>query len=177
MKKQKKVYTQKLVVSEASTRELQAMTMYESGNLAEVSQLLNQCLQEDDSIKQCTLLKKAGALLQGPNWKSGEVFSSDLGKCLTFLAEVFVICDIKNPSRKVIASTFDNLPVHWCSDVFSNVFLDKLKEVSKEILELGKTPSVRHDVDLISDMLEYFSLVSTVISEDQKVGPLHPLLL
>ncbi|XP_067018277.1 tRNA (32-2'-O)-methyltransferase regulator THADA-like isoform X3 [Acropora muricata] len=136
MKKQKKVYTQKLVVSEASTRELQAMTMYESGNLAEVSQLLNQCLQEDDSIKQCTLLKKAGALLQGPNWKSGEVFSSDLGKCLTFLAEVFVICDIKNPSRKVIASTFDNLPVHWCSDVFSNVFLDKLKEVSKEILEL-----------------------------------------
>ena len=38
------------------------MTMYESGNLAEVSQLLNQCLQEDDSIKQCTLLKKVGAL-------------------------------------------------------------------------------------------------------------------
>ena len=33
-------------------------------------------------------------------------------------------------------STFDNLPVHWCLDVFSNVFLDKLKEVSKEILEL-----------------------------------------
>ncbi|KAK2554112.1 Thyroid adenoma-associated protein [Acropora cervicornis] len=158
MKKQKKAYTQKLVVSEASTRELQAMTMYESGNLAEVSQLLNQCLQEDDSIKQCTLLKKAGALLQGPDWKSGEVFPSDLGKCLTFLAEVFVICDIKNPSRKVVASTFDNLPVHWCSDVFSNVFLDKLKEISKEILELGKTPSVRHDVDLISDMLEYFSL-------------------
>ena len=39
-----------------------AMTRYESGNLAEVSQLLNQCLQEDDSIKQCTLLKKVGAL-------------------------------------------------------------------------------------------------------------------
>ena len=39
-----------------------AMTMYESGNLAEVSQLLNQCLEEDESIKQCTLLKKVGAL-------------------------------------------------------------------------------------------------------------------
>ena len=36
--------------------------MYESGNLAVVSQLLNQCLQEDDSIKQCTLLKKVGVL-------------------------------------------------------------------------------------------------------------------
>ena len=49
------------------------------------------------------LLFQAGALLQGTDWKSEEEFPSDLRKCLTFLAEVFVVCDIKNPSRKVVA--------------------------------------------------------------------------
>ena len=39
------------------------MTVCELGDLAEVSQLLCQCLKEEDTLKQCALLKKVHVLL------------------------------------------------------------------------------------------------------------------
>ncbi|XP_068682323.1 tRNA (32-2'-O)-methyltransferase regulator THADA-like isoform X3 [Montipora foliosa] len=162
MKKQKKPYRENLEVSETSRQEVQAMTVCELGDLAEVSKLLCQCLKEEDTLKQCALLRKAGTILQGTECGIESLPPNGLKKCLRFLAEVFVTCNINNPSRKIVASIFDNFLEQWCSDVLSIVVLDKLSS-SMEILNAGKAQSVRHDVDMISDMLEFFAQGTNVL--------------
>ncbi|KAJ7373358.1 hypothetical protein OS493_012950 [Desmophyllum pertusum] len=158
MKKPKKVNKQELLLSEKTKLELKRMC--ESGDWVEVPILLSQCLEEADSVKQCALLKKAGTVLQAASCT--RLPSDSIYKCLAVLAELFVACDIKNPSRKIISSIFDSLPRGWSSKVLSSVVLNKICQ-ARDILILGKDVPIRCDIDLISDMLECFTLGTDVL--------------
>ena len=48
--------------------------MSESGDLVEVSVLFSQCLKEDDSVKQCTLLKKVLMVIVKCKINYGQLF-------------------------------------------------------------------------------------------------------
>ena len=52
------------------------------------------------------LLYQAGNLLQQTQGNSQGKPPEGFNKCMAFLAEVYVTCDIKNPSRRIVARYF-----------------------------------------------------------------------
>ncbi|XP_078352490.1 tRNA (32-2'-O)-methyltransferase regulator THADA-like isoform X2 [Oculina patagonica] len=157
MKKRKKVFKQELILTENAKLELKRLC--ESTDWVKVPTLLSQCLEEADSDKQCALLKKAEIALQEESCI--KLPSHNIYSCLAVLAELFVACDIKNPSRKIISSIFESLPRDWSSDVLSCVVLNKITK-ARDILILGGDVQ-RCDVDMISDVLESFTLGTDVL--------------
>lgn len=105
VKKKKEMQVAALTICRQDLETLRSLADVEGKNLAS---LLLHCVQLTDGVSQIHYVKQIVPLLEKAN-KNG-VCDPTIRSCLDILAGIYLSLSLKNPLKKVLASSLDDLP-------------------------------------------------------------------
>ncbi|PNI47949.1 THADA isoform 18 [Pan troglodytes] len=148
VKKKKEMQVAALTVCHQDLETLKSFADVEGKNLAS---LLLHCVQLTDGVSQIHYIKQIVPLLE----KAGKNGMCDptIQSCLDILAGIYLSLSLKNPLKKVLASSLNSLPEFFLPEAMRR-FTSRLQE------ELNTTDlySYRKVTDNISSCMENFNL-------------------
>nr|XP_023411092.1 thyroid adenoma-associated protein-like [Loxodonta africana]XP_023411093.1 thyroid adenoma-associated protein-like [Loxodonta africana] len=148
IKKKKEMQVAALTIYRQDLETLRSFADEEGKNLAS---LLLHCVQLTDGVSQICSIKQIVPLLEKED-KNG-VCDPIIRSCLDILAGIYLSLSLKNPLKKVLASSLNGLPEFFLTEAMHS-FTCRLQE------ELNTTDlySYRKVMDNISSCLENFNL-------------------
>ncbi|XP_029793119.1 thyroid adenoma-associated protein isoform X2 [Suricata suricatta] len=148
VKKKKDMQVTALTVCHQDLETLRSLADEEGKNLAS---LLLHCVQLTDGVSQIHCVKQIVPLLEKAD-KNGACDPS-IQSCLDILAGIYFSLSLKNPLKKVLASSLNGLPEFFLTEAIQS-FTSRLQE------ELNTTDlySYRKVIDNISSCMENFDL-------------------
>ncbi|XP_058407325.1 thyroid adenoma-associated protein isoform X1 [Diceros bicornis minor] len=154
VKKKKEMQVAALTICHQDLETLRSLADVEGKNLAS---LLLHCVQLTDGVSQIHRVKQIVPLLEKAN-KNG-VCDPTVRSCLDILAGIYLSLSLKNPLKKVLASSLNDLPEFFLTEAVQS-FTSRLQE------ELNTTDiySYRKVIDNISSCMENFNLGGTSIN-------------
>lgn len=143
-----------LTICRQDLETLRSLADVEGKNLAS---LLLHCVQLTDGVSQIHYVKQIVPLLEKAN-KNG-VCDPTIRSCLDILAGIYLSLSLKNPLKKVLASSLDDLPEFFLTEAAQS-FTSRLQE------DLDSTDlySYRKVIDNLSSCMENFNLGRTSVS-------------
>ncbi|XP_017654373.1 thyroid adenoma-associated protein isoform X2 [Nannospalax galili] len=148
VKKKREMQVAALTVCYQDLETLRSFADAEGKNLAS---LLLHCVQLTDGVSQIHCVKQIVPLLEKVD-KNG-VCDPTVQSCLDILAGIYFSLSLKNPLKKVLASSLNSLP-----EFFLTVALDSFTFHLREELNTTDLCSYRKVIDNISSCMENFSL-------------------
>ncbi|XP_066234487.1 tRNA (32-2'-O)-methyltransferase regulator THADA isoform X1 [Saccopteryx leptura] len=154
VKKKRERQVTTLAICHQDLETLRALADVEGKNLAS---LLLHCVQLTDGVSQIRYVKQIVPLLERAD-KNG-LCDPTIRSCLDILAGSYLSLNIKNPLKKVLASSLNCLPEFYLTEAIQS-FTSRLKE------ELNTTDlySYRKVIDNISSCMENFNLGITSVN-------------
>lgn len=154
VKKKKEMQVAALTICRQDLETLRSLADVEGKNLAS---LLLHCVQLTDGVSQIHYVKQIVPLLEKAN-KNG-VCDPTIRSCLDILAGIYLSLSLKNPLKKVLASSLDDLPEFFLTEAAQS-FTSRLQE------DLDSTDlySYRKVIDNLSSCMENFNLGRTSVS-------------
>ncbi|XP_036080745.1 thyroid adenoma-associated protein isoform X2 [Rousettus aegyptiacus] len=154
VKKKKEMQVIALTICHQDLETLRSLADVEGKNLA--SLLLN-CVQLTDGVSQIRYVKQIVPLLEKAD-KNG-TYDPTISSCLDILAGMYLSLTVKNPLKKVLASSLNCLPEFFLTEAIQS-FTSRLQE------ELNTTDlySYRKVIDNISSCMENFNLGITSVN-------------
>nr|XP_012417721.1 PREDICTED: thyroid adenoma-associated protein [Odobenus rosmarus divergens] len=148
VKKKKEMQVTALTICHQDLETLRSLADVEGKNLAS---LLLHCVQLTDGVSQIHYVKQIVPLLEKAD-KNGAC-DPTIRSCLDILAGIYLSLSVKNPLKKVLASSLDGLPEFFLTEAIQS-FTSRLQE------ELNTTDlySYRKVTDNISSCMENFDL-------------------
>ncbi|KAM9187654.1 tRNA (32-2'-O)-methyltransferase regulator THADA isoform 3-T3 [Dugong dugon] len=148
VKKKKEMQVAALTICHQDLESLRSFADVEGKNLAS---LLLHCVQLTDGVSQICYIKQIAPLLEKED-KNG-MCDPIIRSCLDILAGIYLSLSLKNPLKKVLASSLNGLPEFFLTEAIHS-FTCRLQE------ELNTTDlcSYRKVIDNISSCLENFNL-------------------
>nr|XP_037862794.1 thyroid adenoma-associated protein isoform X4 [Chlorocebus sabaeus] len=148
VKKKKEMQVAVLTICHQDLETLKSFADAEGKNLAS---LLLRCVQLTDGVSQIHYVKQIVPLLEKVD-KNG-VCDPTIQSCLDILAGIYLSLSLKNPLKKVLASSLNSLPEFFLPEAVHR-FTSRLQE------ELNTTDlySYRKVIDNISSCMENFNL-------------------
>ncbi|XP_008577142.1 PREDICTED: thyroid adenoma-associated protein [Galeopterus variegatus] len=148
MKKKKEMQVAALTICHRDLETLRSFADVEGKNLAA---LLLRCVQLTDGVSQIHYVKQIVPLLEKID-KNGSC-DPTIKSCLDILAGIYLSLNLKNPLKKVLASSLNGLPEFFLTEAVHS-FTSRLQE------ELDTTDlySYRKVIDNISSCMENFNL-------------------
>ncbi|XP_072879043.1 tRNA (32-2'-O)-methyltransferase regulator THADA isoform X4 [Chlorocebus sabaeus] len=148
VKKKKEMQVAVLTICHQDLETLKSFADAEGKNLAS---LLLRCVQLTDGVSQIHYVKQIVPLLEKVD-KNG-VCDPTIQSCLDILAGIYLSLSLKNPLKKVLASSLNSLPEFFLPEAVRR-FTSRLQE------ELNTTDlySYRKVIDNISSCMENFNL-------------------
>ncbi|XP_077605278.1 tRNA (32-2'-O)-methyltransferase regulator THADA isoform X1 [Crocuta crocuta] len=148
VKKKKEMQVTALTICHEDLETLRSLADVEGKNLAS---LLLHCVQLTDGVSQIHCVKQIVPLLEKAD-KNG-VCDPSIRSCLDILARIYLSLSLKNPLKKVLASSLNGLPEFFLTEAIQS-FTSRLQE------ELNTTDlySYRKVIDNISSCMENFDL-------------------
>ncbi|GAB5569573.1 thyroid adenoma-associated protein isoform X2 [Prionailurus iriomotensis] len=149
VKKKKEMQVTALTICHQDLETLRSLADVEGKNLAS---LLLHCVQLTDGVSQIHCVKQIVPLLEKAD-KNGTCDPS-IRSCLDILAGIYLSLSLKNPLKKVLASSLNGLPEFFLTEAVQS-FTSRLQE------ELSTTDvySYRKVIDNISSCMENFDVV------------------
>ncbi|XP_036118524.1 thyroid adenoma-associated protein [Molossus molossus] len=154
VKKKKEIQVAALTVCHQDLETLRSLADVEGKNLAS---LLLHCVQLTDGVSQIRYVKQIVPILEKAD-KNGTCDPS-IKSCLDILAGIYLSLSLKNPLKKVLASSLNCLPEFFLTEAIRS-FTSHLQE------ELNTTDlySYRKVIDNISSCMENFNLGITSVN-------------
>lgn len=154
VKKKKEIQVTALTVCHQDLETLRTLADVERENLAS---LLLHCVQLTDGVSQIRYVKQIVPLLEKAD-KNG-MCDPTIRSCLDILAGIYLSLSIKNPLKKVLASSLNCLPEFFLTEAIQS-FTSRLQE------ELNTTDlySYRKIIDNISSCMDNFKLGITSVN-------------
>ncbi|XP_010966015.2 tRNA (32-2'-O)-methyltransferase regulator THADA isoform X1 [Camelus bactrianus] len=154
VKKKKQTQVTLLTICHPDLETLRSLADVEGKNLAS---LLLRCVQLTDGVSQIHYVKQIVPLLEKAN-KNG-MCDPTVRSCLDILAGIYLSLNLKNPLKKVLASSLNGLPEFFLSEAIQS-FTSRLQE------ELNTTDlySYRKVIDNLSSCMENFDLGRTSVN-------------
>ncbi|KAM5252050.1 tRNA (32-2'-O)-methyltransferase regulator THADA isoform 1-T1 [Hipposideros larvatus] len=154
VKKKKEMQVTALTICHQDLETLKSLADVEGKNLAS---LLLHCVQLTDGVSQIPYVKQIVPLLEKAD-KNGTC-DPTIRSCLEILAGIYLSLSLKNPLKKVLASSLNCLPDFFLTEAIQS-FTSRLQE------ELNTTDlySYRKVIDNISSCLENFNLGITSVN-------------
>nr|XP_044628256.1 thyroid adenoma-associated protein isoform X2 [Equus asinus] len=154
VKKKKEMQVAALTICRQDLETLRSLADVEGKNLAS---LLLHCVQLTDGVSQIHYVKQIVPLLEKAN-KNG-VCDPTIRSCLDILAGIYLSLSLKNPLKKVLASSLDDLPEFFLTEAAQS-FTSRLQE------DMDSTDlySYRKVIDNLSSCMENFNLGRTSVS-------------
>ncbi|XP_014447640.1 thyroid adenoma-associated protein [Tupaia chinensis] len=154
VKKKKEMQVAALTICPQDLETLRSFTDLEGKNLAS---LLLHCIQLSDGVSQIRYVKQIVPLLEKVE-KNG-MCDPAIQSCLSILAGIYLSLSLKNPLKKVLASSLDGLPEFFLVEATCS-FTSRLEE------ELNTTDvySYRKVMDNISSCMDNFNLGRTSVN-------------
>ncbi|XP_045436651.1 thyroid adenoma-associated protein isoform X3 [Pipistrellus kuhlii] len=154
VKKKKEIQVTALTVCHQDLETLRTLADVERENLAS---LLLHCVQLTDGVSQIRYVKQIVPLLEKAD-KNG-MCDPTIRSCLDILAGIYLSLSIKNPLKKVLASSLNCLPEFFLTEAIQS-FTSRLQK------ELNTTDlySYRKVIDNISSCMENFKLGITSVN-------------
>lgn len=154
VKKKKEMQVTALTICHQDLETLRSLADAEEKNLAS---LLLHCVQLTDGVSQIPYVKQIVPLLEKAD-KNGTC-DPTIRSCLDILAGIYLSLSLKNPLKKVLASSLNCLPEFFLTEAIQS-FTSRLQE------ELNTTDlySYRKVIDNISSCLENFKLGITSVN-------------
>ncbi|XP_072830087.1 tRNA (32-2'-O)-methyltransferase regulator THADA-like isoform X2 [Vicugna pacos] len=154
VKKKKQTQVTSLTICHPDLETLRPLADVEGKNLAS---LLLRCVQLTDGVSQIHYVKQIVPLLEKAN-KNG-MCDPTVRSCLDILAGIYLSLNLKNPLKKVLASSLNGLPEFFLSEAIQS-FTSRLQE------ELNTTDlySYRKVIDNLSSCMENFDLGRTSVN-------------
>ncbi|KAB0359206.1 hypothetical protein FD754_003362 [Muntiacus muntjak] len=149
VKKKKEAQVTSLTVCHQDLETLKALADVEGQNLAS---LLLHCVQLTDGVSQICYVKQIVPLLEKAN-KNGTC-DPTIRSCLDILAGIYLSLNLKNPLKKVLASSLNGLPEFFLIEATQS-FTSRLQEELNTSTDLY---SYRKVIDNISSCMENFDL-------------------
>uniref|UniRef100_A0A8C2NM13 tRNA (32-2'-O)-methyltransferase regulator THADA n=1 Tax=Capra hircus TaxID=9925 RepID=A0A8C2NM13_CAPHI len=150
VKKKKETQVTSLTVCHQDLETLKSLADVEGKNLAS---LLLHCVQLTDGVSQIRYVKQIVPLLEKAN-KNGTC-DPTIRSCLDILAGIYLSLTLKNPLKKVLASSLNGLPEFFLIEATQS-FTSRLQEELNTSTDLY---SYRRVIDNISSCMENFDLV------------------
>uniref|UniRef100_A0A2K6B374 tRNA (32-2'-O)-methyltransferase regulator THADA n=1 Tax=Macaca nemestrina TaxID=9545 RepID=A0A2K6B374_MACNE len=149
VKKKKEMQVAVLTICHQDLETLKSFADVEGKNLAS---LLLRCVQLTDGVSQIHYVKQIVPLLEKVD--ENGVCDPTIQSCLDILAGIYLSLSLKNPLKKVLASSLNSLPEFFLPEAVHR-FTSRLQE------ELNTTDlySYRKVIDNISSCMENFNLV------------------
>nr|XP_036846718.1 thyroid adenoma-associated protein isoform X3 [Manis javanica] len=154
VKKKKEMQVMALTICHQDFQTLRALADIEGKNLAS---LLLHCVQLTDGVSQIHYVKQIVPLLEKAD-KNGTC-DSTIRSCLDILAGIYLCLSLKNPLKKVLASSLNGLPEFFLSEAIQS-FTSRLQEE----LNTADLYSYRKVIDNISSCMENFNLGRTSVT-------------
>ncbi|XP_012583035.1 PREDICTED: thyroid adenoma-associated protein isoform X1 [Condylura cristata] len=148
IKKKKETQVTALTICHQDLETLRSLADVEGKNLAS---LLLHCVQLTDGVSQIHYVKQIIPLLEKAS-KNG-VCDPTIQGCLDILAGIYLSLSLKNPLKKVLASSLNGLP-----DCFLTEAIQSFTSHLQEELNTSDLYSYRKVIDNISSCLENFNL-------------------
>ncbi|XP_016059599.1 PREDICTED: thyroid adenoma-associated protein [Miniopterus natalensis] len=154
VKKKKEIQVTALTICHQDLETLRSLADVEGKNLAS---LLLHCVQLTDGVSQIRYVKQIVPLLEKAD-KNG-MCDPTIRSCLDILAGIYLSLSLKNPLKKVLASSLNCLPEFFLTEAVQS-FTSRLQE------ELKTTDlySYRKVIDNISSCMENFNLGITSVN-------------
>ncbi|XP_004753020.1 thyroid adenoma-associated protein isoform X3 [Mustela putorius furo] len=154
VKKKKEMQVTALTICHQDLETLRSLADVEGKNLAS---LLLHCVQLRDGVSQIHYVKQIVPLLEKAD-KNGAC-DPTIRSCLDILAGIYLSLSVKNPLKKVLASSLNGLPEFFLTEAVQS-FTSRLQE------ELNTTDlySYRKVIDNISSCMENFDLGRTGVN-------------
>ncbi|XP_044781795.1 thyroid adenoma-associated protein isoform X7 [Bubalus bubalis] len=149
VKKKKETQVTSLTVCHRDLETLKSLADVEGKNLAS---LLLHCVQLTDGVSQIRYVKQIVPLLEKAN-KNGTC-DPTIRSCLDILAGIYLSLNLKNPLKKVLASSLNGLPEFFLIEATQS-FTSRLQEELNTSTDLY---SYRKVIDNISCCMENFDL-------------------
>ncbi|MXQ90862.1 hypothetical protein E5288_WYG019539 [Bos mutus] len=149
VKKKKETQVTSLTVCHQDLETLKSLADVEGENLAS---LLLHCVQLTDGVSQIRYVKQIVPLLEKAN-KNGTC-DPTIRSCLDILAGIYLSLNLKNPLKKVLASSLNGLPEFFLIEATQS-FTSRLQEELNTSTDLY---SYRKVIDNISSCMENFDL-------------------
>ncbi|XP_029088306.1 thyroid adenoma-associated protein isoform X1 [Monodon monoceros] len=149
VKKKKETQVTSLTVCHQDLETLRSLADVEGKNLAS---LLLHCVQLTDGVSQIHYVKQIVPLLEKAN-KNGKC-DPTIRSCLDILAGIYLSLNLKNPLKKVLASSLNDLPEFFLTEATQS-FTSRLQEELNTTTDLY---SCRKVIDNISSCMENFDL-------------------
>lgn len=149
VKKKKETQVTSLTVCHQDLETLKSLADVEGKNLAS---LLLHCVQLTDGVSQIRYVKQIVPLLEKAN-KNGTC-DPTIRSCLDILAGIYLSLNLKNPLKKVLASSLNGLPEFFLIEATQS-FTSRLQEELNTSTDLY---SYRKVIDNISSCMENFDL-------------------
>ncbi|XP_032255198.1 thyroid adenoma-associated protein homolog, partial [Phoca vitulina] len=148
VKKKKEMQVTAMTICHQDLETLRSLADVEGKNLAS---LLLHCVQLTDGVSQIHYVKQIVPLLEKAD-KNGTC-DPTIRSCLDILAGIYLSLTVKNPLKKVLASSLNGLPEFFLTEAIQS-FTSRLQE------ELNTTDlySYRKVTDNISSCMENFDL-------------------
>ncbi|XP_062934464.1 tRNA (32-2'-O)-methyltransferase regulator THADA isoform X3 [Cynocephalus volans] len=148
MKKKKEMQVAALTICHRDLETLRSFADVEGKNLAS---LLLRCVQLKDGVSQIHYVKQIVPLLEKID-KNGSC-DPTIQSCLDILAGIYLSLNLKNPLKKVLASSLNGLP-----EFFLTVAVHSFTSRLQEELDTTDLYSYRKVIDNISSCMENFNL-------------------
>lgn len=154
VKKKKETQVISLTICHRDLETLRSLADVEGKTLAS---LLLRCVQLTDGVSQIHYVKQIVPLLEKAN--TNGMCDPTIPSCLDILAGIYLSLNLKNPLKKVLASSLNGLPEFFLTEATQS-FTSRLQE------ELNTTDlySYRKVIDNISSCLENFDLGITSVN-------------
>uniref|UniRef100_A0A8D1DAB5 tRNA (32-2'-O)-methyltransferase regulator THADA n=1 Tax=Sus scrofa TaxID=9823 RepID=A0A8D1DAB5_PIG len=154
VKKKKETQVISLTICHRDLETLRSLADVEGKTLAS---LLLRCVQLTDGVSQIHYVKQIVPLLEKAN--TNGMCDPTIQSCLDILAGIYLSLNLKNPLKKVLASSLNGLPEFFLTEATQS-FTSRLQE------ELNTTDlySYRKVIDNISSCLENFDLGITSVN-------------
>ncbi|KAF4016260.1 hypothetical protein G4228_008105 [Cervus hanglu yarkandensis] len=149
VKKKRETQVTSLTVCHQDLETLKALADVEGQNLAS---LLLHCVQLTDGVSQICYVKQIVPLLEKAN-KNGTC-DPTIRSCLDILAGIYLSLNLKNPLKKVLASSLNGLPEFFLIEATQS-FTSRLQEELNTSTDLY---SYRKVIDNVSSCMENFDL-------------------
>uniref|UniRef100_A0A8C9UQ48 THADA armadillo repeat containing n=1 Tax=Spermophilus dauricus TaxID=99837 RepID=A0A8C9UQ48_SPEDA len=149
VKKKREMHVAALTVRH---QDLEILRSFAAGDGKNLASLLLHCVQLTDGVSQIHYIKQIVPLLEKLD-KNG-LCDPTVQSCLDILAGIYFSLNLKNPLKKVLASSLNGLPKFFLTEAVHS-FTSRLQE------ELNTTDlySYRKVIDNISSCMENFNLV------------------
>ncbi|XP_006990565.1 tRNA (32-2'-O)-methyltransferase regulator THADA isoform X1 [Peromyscus maniculatus bairdii] len=148
VKKKRETQVAALTVCQEDLKTLRSFADAEGKNLAS---LLLRCVQLTDGVSQIYYIKQIVPVLEKVD-KNG-VYDPAIENCLRIIASIYFSLTLKNPLKKVLASSLNGLPEYFVTDA-TYCFIFYLQED----LETSDLYAYRKIMDNISSCLENFNV-------------------